>query len=222
MSLFISGLAAQDSTSLVAQDSMSTILVARSSQFVPFLSAYGLAADIVYAVSKSVSHDRASAWFTSDDDSGPGVGFTLDGVQLFHRHFNIIPGTIALHSTSKSLTALHEIGHALSSYTNGSIIDLYVDSLPDPSSLPAVNYKRGRPIPTAFGAYNGTVIASDMSRDGLGYPSTWQSYHSELIDPAVPAVMDNYRAASVQEHCLHDKDSTQRFLIDRLRAKMAR
>ena len=105
VSLFISGLAAQDSTSLVAQDLMSTILVARSSQFVPFLSAYGLAADIVYAVSKSVSHDRASAWFTSDDDSGPGVGFTLDGVQLFHRHFNIIPGTIALHSTSKSLTA---------------------------------------------------------------------------------------------------------------------
>ena len=158
----VPGLAAQDSNALIAQDSASNLLVARRSLFVPFLNQYGLQADVAYAVSASDSHDRASAWFTSDDDARAGCPFALDGVTLYHRHHNLIPGSVAIHSTSKSLTALHEFGHALSSYTNGSVVDLYVDS------SAGLNNKRGRPIPATFATYSGITLPTDMARDGLG------------------------------------------------------
>jgi hypothetical protein len=217
VSLFVPGLPAQDATSLVAQDSHSNLLVARRFVFVPFLAGYGLQADVAYAVSASESHDRASAWFTSDDDTRPGCPFALDGVTLYHRHFNLIPGTVAIHRTSKSLTALHEFGHALSSYTNGSVVDLYVDS------SAGLNNKRGRPIPATFATYSGIAMAADRTRDGLGYPPGWQSYHCELIDPAVPAIMDNYWVApgGTPEHCLHDR-ITRQFLRERLLVKICR
>jgi hypothetical protein len=218
LSLFVSGLPAQDLNSLAAQDGVSNMLVARRAVFTSFLAGFGLnVADVVYAVSGSLSHNRASAWFTSDDDAGPGNGFTLDGVTLSHRHFNLVPGTVALHSTTTSLTAMHEFGHALSSYTNGSVVDLYVDS------RAGLNNKRGRPIPPSFSVHNGSVLTSDAARNGLTYPAGWQSYHCELLDPSVPALMDNYWYAStgVPEHCRHDK-ITRQFLGDRLRAKIGR
>ena len=217
VSLFVAGLPAADANSLVAQDAMSNLLVARRSVFNAFLARHGLAADVVYAISGSESHDRASAWFTSDDDAGPGVPFALDGVWLHHRFRSLIPGTIAQPTTSTSLTALHEFGHALSSYSNGQIVDLYVDS------GPGANNKRGRPIPLQFAVYDGTVFAADGTRDGLGYPPHWQSYHCALHDPVRPAVMDNYWLASdgVPERCQHD-EITRRFLLDRVRAKQAR
>lgn len=218
ISLFVSGLLPQHSNSLVAQDGASVLLVARRAVFMPFLSASGLdVADVVYAVSQSESHSRASAWFTSDDDGQGGVSFDLDGGTFYHRFFNTIPGTIALHSTSNSLTALHEFGHALSSYSNGSVVDLYVDS------GPGLNNKNGRPIPPKFDTYNGSAMASDSTRDGLGYDVGWTSYHCELLDPNLPAVMDNYWKAGdgVPEHCQHDR-ITRQFLMDRLRAKISR
>lgn len=217
-SLFVTGLPAEDANSLVAQDGVSNMLVARRSVFIPFLAGQELQiADVVYAVSKSQSHTRASAWFTSDDDFRPGTSFTLDGVTLSHRYFNLVPGTIALHSTSTSLTAMHEFGHALSSYTNGSVVDLYVDS------REGFNNKRGRPIPPNFRVYQGSASVSDAARDGISYPVGWQSYHCELLDPATPALMDNYWVApsGVPEHCRHDK-ITREFLTDRLRAKISR
>ena len=66
-------------------------------------------------------------------------------------------------------------------------------------------------------------MLADPTRDSLGYPSGWQSYHCELIDPAFPAVMDNYWLAhdGIPEHCHHDK-ITRQFLMERLRAKIAR
>ncbi len=217
VSLFVPGLPAEDSNALVAQDGVSNLLVARRSVFVPFLTRYGLQADVVYAVSSSDSHDRASAWFTSDDDARAGCPFALDGVTLYHRHYNLIPGTVAIHHSSKSLTALHEFGHALSSYRNGSVVDLYVDS------SAGLNNKRGRPIPATFATYSGIALAADTARDGLGYPPAWQSYHGELIDPAVPAVMDNYWAApgGISEHCLHDR-ITRQFLRQRMLVKICR
>jgi hypothetical protein len=217
VSLFVPGPPAQDPNSLVAQDDVSNLLIARRSVFVPFLARYGLQADVAYAVSASESHDRASAWFTSDDDAQPGCPFALDGVTLFHRHYNRIPGSVAMHCNSQSLTALHEFGHALSSYTNGSVVDLYVDS------SAGLNNKRGRPIPATFATYSGIALAADMARDGLGYLPGWQSYHCELIDPAVPAVMDNYWAAPgrVPEHCLHDR-ITRQFLRERVLVKICR
>jgi hypothetical protein len=217
VSVFVTGLPAQDANSLIAQDGSSNILVARRNGFVPFLARFGQQADVAYAVSKSVSHSRASAWFTSDDDARPGVSFTLDGVTPSHRHFNLIPGTVAIHTTSTSLTALHEFGHALSSWTNGMVVDLYVDS------GPGLNNRRGRPILPVFAVYQGTTMATDAARDSLGYPNGWQSYHCELLDPGRPAVMDNYWLSpnGVSEHCQHDR-ITRQFLLDRLRAKIAR
>ncbi len=83
VSLFFTGLAAEDGKALVAQDSVSNLLITRRAAFVPFLSRYGCPRTLPYAVSQSSSHDRASAWFTSDDDASPGVPFTLDHRKLF-------------------------------------------------------------------------------------------------------------------------------------------
>jgi hypothetical protein len=217
VSLFVPGLPAVDANSLVAQDDISNLLVARRSQFVPFLRGHSLQADVAYAVSFSATHTRASAWPASDDDASPGCPFALDGVTLFHRHLCLIPGTVAIHANSTSLTALHEFGHALSSYSNGAVVDLYVDS------VPGLNNKHGRPIPAAFATYSGIALPADPARDGLGYPAGWQSYHAELLDTTIPAVMDDYWKApgGAPEHCLHDR-ITRQFLRERLVVKVNR
>jgi hypothetical protein len=217
VSIYDDGLPVDASSSLVAQDGVSDTLVARRTLFKPLLANYGVQADVAYAVSASSSHTRASAWFTSDDDTQPGVPFTLNGNQgLFHRFYNAIPGTVAIHSTATSLTALHEFGHAISSYSNGKILDLYVDSAIGFNNLLC------RPIPPTFCTYNGTVFSSDPSRDGLGYPANWQSYHSVLVDPASPAVMDNYwLSPKGPVACLHDS-LTEAFIRDRMLTKVGR
>lgn len=217
VSLQPSALAPADATSLVAQDSLSSLLVARSSVFVAFLARFGLYADVVFAVSGSTTHSRASAWLTSDDDARPGVSFTLDGVTKTHRFHCIVPGTVAIHATATSLTALHEFGHAISSYTNGSIVDLYVDS------DAGLNNRRGRPMPITFSSYNGTAYSTDLTRDGLGYTPGWQSYHCELTDPSAPAAMDDYwkEPTGHPTRCMHDK-ITRQFILDRIQAKAAR
>ena len=217
VSIFVTGLPAQDVNSLVAQDTDSNLLIARRTVFLPFLKRFALNADVAYAVSASPTHMRASAWYTSDDDARSGVAFTLDGVSLSHRYYCLIPGTVAIHATASSMTALHEFGHALSSYSNGMVVDLYVDS------SPALNCKVGRPIPPQFATYGATVNASDPVRDSIGYQSGWSSYHCELIDPGFPALMDDYWLAPdhVPEHSQHDK-ITRQFLADRVRAKIGR
>jgi hypothetical protein len=217
MSLYDDGLSVDSSTSLVAQDSVSDTLVARRTFFKPFLANYAIDADVAYAVSASSSHTRASAWFTTDDDTQPGVPFTLNGNPgFYHRYYNVIPGTVAIHSTASSLTALHEFGHAISSYSNGKILDLYVDS---PVGF---NNLLGRPIPSKFCDYNGKSFASDPSRDSLGYPANWQSFHNAPVDPACPAVMDNYwQSAKGPVVCLHDS-VTVAFIGDRVLAKIGR
>ncbi|MCA1616033.1 MAG: hypothetical protein LC800_18420 [Acidobacteria bacterium] len=180
--LFATGLPAQDGNALVANDNVSTILEARRARFTPFLATFGLRADVAFAVTKSATHNRASAWPATDDDSGPGDSFTLDGVTLSHRHRTLIPGTSAIHSGTRSLTALHEFGHALGSFSNGLVVDLYVDN-----QQTGVNNRRGRPIPVNFAAYDGVTMRSDNTRDGIGYPANWSSYHCELLDPAAGA-----------------------------------
>jgi hypothetical protein len=219
VSLYDDALPTDLAHALVAQDGSSNTLVARRNVFKAFLGgypAYKIQADVVYAVSASASHTRASAWFTSDDDGQGGVSFTLDGATFVHRFCNLIPGTVAIPVTSTSLTAIHEFGHAISSYTNGMILDLYVDS------NPGFNNKQGRPIPAAFSSYGGTAFPSDPARDGLGYPPAWSSYHCGLIDPLTPAVMDNYWLSSVGSVvCQHDQ-VTRQFILDRVLAKTGR
>lgn len=200
---------------LVAQDGLSNMLIARRTEIAAFIGSAGVEADVVYAVSASSTHTRATAWYTTDDDSRPGVAFTFDGRTLHHRFYPEIPGTIALPAASTGLTAAHEFQHAVSSYTNGAITDLYVDS------KPALNCKVGRPIPPDFATYDGTTFHTDTARDGLGYPATWRSYHSELANPAMPAVMDNYWATTSPVACENDQ-ITRRFIFDRVRAKICR
>lgn len=216
VSLYDDTLPVDLNNALVGQDGVSDILVARRTAFAPLLNDYDIRADVYYAVSASPTHTRASAWFTSDDDSQPGVPFTLDGEALLHRYYYTIPGTVGIHSTSTSLTALHEFGHAISSYSNGQILDLYVDS---PAGL---NNKTGRPIPALFCNYQGAAYASDPIRDTLGYPAGWMSYHCELADPGCPAVMDDYwLSPKGPEACLHD-EVTKMFIRDRVAAKIGR
>jgi hypothetical protein len=218
VSIFETGLSAVDDNSLVGQDDNTFILNPRRITFRPFLQARNLNVDVAYAVSKSDTNTRASAWFTTDDDSRGGVTFTLDGQSLTHRYYNLIPGTIGIHTTATSVTALHEFHHAISSYSNGRILDLYVDS------GAALNCKVGRPIPPDFAAYNGAAVTSDPNRDGLGYPDEWQSYHCELNNPNLPALMDDYWAASPNNDpnsCENDH-ITRQFVMDRLRAKIRR
>jgi hypothetical protein len=217
VSLWVTGLVSNDANALVAEDAddVSHILVARRSRFVTFLSRFNLQADVAYAVSQSPTHKRASAWYTSDDDASGGVPFAIDGMAFVHRHRCLIPGTVAIHSTANSLTAIHEFGHAASSYTNGDVTDLYVDS------APALNCRNGRPIPSDFADYDGTVFSSDTARDSLGYPSGWISYHCKLIDLAHPSVMDNYPLGTPPEASQHDA-ITRKFLLERIRSKTMR
>lgn len=217
LSLFHTGLPAVDQHSFVAQDGASNLLVARRNPIRDFLANEGLLADIVYAISASNSHDRASAWFTTDDDTGPGVPFVVDGTTLYHRHRYVVPGTIGMHCKATSMTAVHEFQHAVSSYSNGQIVDLYVDS------KPALNNKSGRPIPLMFGTYGPPTFNSDLTRGGLTYPSSWRSYHCEIHDPFNPALMDNYYSApgGIPEVCQNDK-ITRQFVRDRVLAKIGR
>jgi hypothetical protein len=216
VSVFDDTLAPGPTTSLAGQDGVSNILVARRNAFAPLLTKYSIIADVAYAVSASPTHTRASAWFTTDDDSGTGIPFTLDGASFVHRYNCVVPGTVGIHFTASSLTALHEFGHAASSYTNGSVLDLYVDS------PPGLNNKVGRPIPPNFAVYQGNTFKSDPARDGLGYPAGWGSFHCELLNPGCPAVMDNYYLSpSGALACQHDA-VTERFLRDRVLAKIGR
>lgn len=218
LSLFHAGLPAEARFSFVANDDSSDeLLVARRAAIRDFLLDEGIVADVVYGISGSHTHTRASAWFTSDDDASPGVSFTIDGVSMHHRHRYLVPGTVGMHVTASSLTAPHEFQHAISSYSNGMIVDLYVDS------PPAVNNKCGRPIPERFGFQDAVSLKSDPDRGMLTYPPAWSSYHCEIHDPGNPAIMDNYYLApsGVPESCQNDK-VTRTFVIDRIRAKMAR
>jgi len=216
VTVFDPGLSALDSNSLVSQDTLSDELMPRRNVFAPFLATYGLEADIAYAVSASVSHTRATTWFTTDDDGRPGVQFDLDGTTLYHRFYCQVPGTIAIHRNADSLTALHEFQHGISSYSNGSIVDLYVDV------SPGVNAKAGRPIPPGFATYVRRNYLSDPLRNGLSYPPNWQAYHCELISAGLPAIMDDYYQANGPSEACENDAITRQFILDRVRAKLSR
>ncbi len=216
VSIFDSTLSAIDANALVTQFPPN-IAEPRRDRFKPFLANYQIEADVAFAVTASPTHDRASAWYTSEDTTKAGTPFLVDGAGFAHWHYCTVPGTVALPVSSHSMTALHEFGHAASSFTDGMITDQYVDS---PNGL---NIKLGRPIPTVFGTVDAVSYNSDKTRDNLAYPPTWQSYHPELSDPAVPSLMDNYWAAAggIPEKCRFDR-LTRQFFLDRLQAKLSR
>lgn len=200
---------------LIGLDPYSSLLIPDRNAISAFIASRQINADVVYAVSKAPLHTRASAFFTTDDLGRGGVAFSVDADTLTHCYYALVPGTVAIHVSAKELTAIHEFGHAISSYQNGRILDLYADS------QPGINNKRGRPIPSSFSNYYGAVVASDPTRDHIGYPAGWQSYHCELSDLANPAIMDNYWKAGVPAACQHDR-ITRQFIIDRVVTKINR
>jgi hypothetical protein len=217
-SLYIWGPSASDTTALLAEDEMpgSTILIPRRDAVVRMLSLLDQNSDVVFIVGNSPTHKRASAFATTDDNTRSGIAAVYDGRQITHRFYHTIPGMAAIHTTSSAHTAAHEFGHAFSSYSNGFISDLYVDGDTQ------FNRKVGRPIPRVFCTYQGVSHLADQTRDTLGYPKEWQSFHSELGDQQRPALMDNYWLASGGPLlAVHDK-LTKAYILDRVAAKVSR
>lgn len=213
------GAGQSDANALVALDDMGDLLIPRRQHVLNWLTRNRIFADVAYVVSGSTTHGRAAAYMATDDEGQGGTPFHYDGTSYMHCYYSSVPGTIAIHSTSRSLTALHEFSHAVSSYSNGMIIDLYING----TNKSGINKKHGRPIPVDFCDYNGMVHRSDLGRGPLGYGTGWTSYHCELFDASSPALMDDYwrEPHGVPERCQHDKISRQ-FLLDRLIAKIGR
>lgn len=190
-----------------------------------FVSQYGEFADMVFVMHGSTTHGRATAWFTSDDPAKPGVAFTYDGVAHVHGQFPAIPGSAALplNMDRTGLTPLHEFGHGASDFTNGKIVDLYVDD--GPGGFQANKKFRALStdaVPANFANYNGTNFQADPNRDRLGYPNTWRSYHPSPTDATRPNVMDNYWLAfDDPQRCRFDR-LIYPWLTDRIRAKLGR
>jgi hypothetical protein len=226
--LFETGLPAQAVNCLVAQDHSSYLLVPKPAAALAFIRTYaaGEEVDVVFAVSGSRTHDRASTYLTQDDPQSGGVPFALDGRSLVHHFLSREPGTAAIHvdpANHDSLTPLHEFQHAISSYQNGRVIDLYVDNTAATvaAGSPSVNCKVGRPIPAAFSTLDGAAHASDSTRNGIGYPPAWRSYHCELFDASRPAAMDDYYQGVPDIACQNDT-ITRQFVMDRVHAKLLR
>lgn len=216
VSLRITGLPATSANTLVGESAFGLMLVPRRNE----LSAFGAAVvpsvvDLVIAVSDSAKYTRESAYATTDDTAKGGTPFVLDGSAGTHWHFPDIPGTAALHKTTRSMTPLHEFGHAASSFTSGFVQDLYTDA-----KKAEINCLIGRPIPGTFRTYNGSAFASDPTRGSLGYPPAWTSYHCDRAAPP-PSLMDDYTVAANPMHCRFDQISAA-YLRDRLVAKIGR
>jgi hypothetical protein len=229
ISLFDNTLAPIAANSL-ASELNPNIMRPRFSQLRSFLSRFSASADIVFVIYSSTTHDRASAWWTTDDSALAGTSYTYDGASRTHGHYASTPGSAVIPTSVDvtGLTAIHEFGHASSDSNNGMVIDLYVDTL---GSGFVVNKKARAsatdPIPAAFATYNGTSFASDPSRDSLGYPGSstptpWTSYHPQLMDPTRPNLMDNYWLAfDDPQRCRLDR-LLYAWVTDRLRAKISR
>lgn len=222
ISIFDTTRPAKRKNALVAHDNTEMVMP-RHKRFPPFLKKFNLQgmgklrADVAFAVTASATHDRCSALPTFDDNSAPGRSFTVDNRQMVHRHGNKLPGAVALHVTADTLTALHEFSHAASSWNNGMITDLY-------QPAEGLNKRRGQPFPGTFCVYENQAFAVAPDRGGgIPYPPGSDYVHSELADPAFPAVMDNYSLAGggQWQKCRHDK-LTRRFLLDRVQSIMAR
>jgi hypothetical protein len=226
ISIFDASPPVADENALVAQDFLTGVVAPRQQVFAAFLAGYQvngrpLKADVVFAVTHAPDLTIASSLFTHDDDGGLGVTFTMDGRAYAHRFNNLQPGACALSVKASSVVALHEFSHAASSWTNGSVKDLYSDS---GMALNPVNIREGSPPPVQFADYAGASYSSNMTADGLRFPP---SYHCALTGPGDRALMDDFwhdaagAANGSPETCMHDT-ITRAFLTDRIKALMSR
>jgi hypothetical protein len=224
VSVFDATLAANDANSL-AHELSPNLMETRRDRLNALLRRYSEVADMVFVIHGSTTHDRASAWFTTDDSAKPGTAYTYDGTSHTHGHLPSIPGSAALplNMGRNGLTPLHEYGHAGSDFNNGRVTDLYVDGVSGFLVNKKARAQSTDPIPASFANYNSTNFISDQNRDGLGYPIGWTSYHPTLIDAAHPNLMDNYWQApgGNPQVCRLDR-LTFAWFTDRLRTKLTR
>jgi hypothetical protein len=192
----------------------------RRKKLAPFLAKYQITADMVFVIHGSLTHNRATAWYTSDDSARGGTHHYYDGIQRIHGHYPKIPGsaTIPLSVNPSGLTVIHEFFHAASDFNNGRVNDLYYDGQ---YVSTAINKKwrasATDPVPADFSTYNTTTYSSKHS----GYPLNWKSYHSQSIDISRPNLMDNYWNADDPHLCRLDH-LTYTWFRDRLEAKLSR
>jgi hypothetical protein len=226
VSVFDSTRPADAANSLAHEVPLSNIMETRRSVIAPFLSTFGIVADMVFVIHGSTTHTRASAWFTTDDATLAGTAYTFDGVAHTHRHFPRIPGSAAVPVSvdPTGLTIIHEFGHAASDFTNGKVIDLYTDG-GDGTGL-VINKKfrtaASNPVPSDFAVYNEINFAADAARDGLGYPASWRSYQPVPTDSTRPNLMDNYWLAFDDPQLCRLDQLTYAWFCDRLNAKLVR
>lgn len=199
-SVFDDGLPVVAASCLCEEDPASTTMFAVRDRVNSFLSAYDEEADLCIAFHGSATNTRGSANRCLDDYTrGNPVAFTYDSVGYFHWRFRDQPGStaISVNNLTTKMTAIHELGHALSEDNNGRVRDQYQDLTYTELTI----NKKWRaastdPIPLTFADYDGVVYDSDQTRDSLGYPVDWITYHCELKDPAAPNLMDSYTSVS--------------------------
>ena len=193
-----------------------------------FTGRYAQGADIVFCVTSMSTYTRASARWTTDDPARAQVTYTYDAVDRTFGRYASVPGAVALSTfDDSSLTALHEFCHAAGDLASGMIWDLYVDAIPAGAFVvnKKARAKATDAIPATFCTFSAPppwtpigsgTFASDLGRDGLGYPAGWTSYHQKLLSPSVPNLMDESKASSRLD------ELTFEFLVYRLRAKILR
>jgi len=176
--------------------------------------------DIVFVVSSLVAHEAALA--TEDDEARGGIPFELDGKRYLHCYWCKHPGVSVLHLHSHWYAIVHELQHAVGSSQNGRITDLYLDAKICTDLVnKQLRTSPGAPVPPSFGTYAGRLHHADQDRQPIGYPGDWHSYHCARHNPAAPAIMDDYRACPPHTTCENDT-ITREFMLDRIRAKLAR
>lgn len=185
--------------------------------------------DVVFSVTGWEHIYKATAFAAREEDCQKGVGFWFDKIQYKHCLTSSQPGAVAINADDDSMTALHEFGHAASSYQNGYVDDLSYKGFSCGDCF-TINKKRKRWFdrPKEFAVYylDGTD-PNDLKNHYAQDKSDSRTETGILAPiknaPDFPAVMDNYNKANEgrAEKCQHDK-LTRQFLLDRIYAKTTR
>lgn len=199
-SIFDNSLTVAEANTLCEEDPATTIMFAKRERVKAFLANYGEVTDLCIAFHNSATNTRASANRCLDNYArGTSEAFAFDGAIFDHWPFREEPGStaISVNNRTSKMTAIHELGHALSEDNNGRVRDLYNNA-----TYPELTVnKRWRavntdPIPASFATYKGTTFNSDPTRNSLGYKPRWITYHCQLRNSSVPNLMDAYSPTS--------------------------
>lgn len=224
LSLFHIGAPLQESNCFVSYNKIARYLVPRRETIKKFLASEAISADIVIAVSGYEdqvlpSPNRSTAFAATDDMDSAAASFSLDGKVYKHFSRSIIPGTIALAYKAGSLTTPHEFMHAMGSFQNLQIADLYT---PPFAGAESINQKSGTPPPPIFAKYRDNPFGTDQD-----IPLAGNGYHCERSKTDRVSMMDNFFSGFNNGKipggidCENDK-ITRKFVTDRILHKLNR